>query len=64
MSEKKILTPLKAIRAMCLDCCYGYANEVRACTVETCALHPYRMGHRPKVDKIYGEDITSAENPT
>lgn len=33
MSEKKILTPLKAIRAMCLDCCYGYANEVRAYTV-------------------------------
>ena len=64
MSEKKVLTPVKAIRAKCLDCCCGHANEVRACTVETCALHPYRMGHRPKVDKIYGEDVTGAENPT
>ena len=51
-----VLTPLKAIRAKCLDCCGGQAYEVRLCTVEKCALHPYRMGHRPKVDKSIDEE--------
>lgn len=42
------LTPLKAIRAKCLDCCAGQVAEVRHCTVKNCPLFPYRMGHRPK----------------
>lgn len=44
------LTPMKAIRAKCVDCSGGNRNEVRFCTVEKCALHPYRMGKRPKAD--------------
>ena len=48
----KVLTPIKAIRAKCLDCCCGQLVEVRECTITTCALHPYRMGHRPKIDKL------------
>lgn len=47
----KKLTPIKAIRKKCLDCCCGQAQEVRLCDVKTCALHAYRMGHRPKDDK-------------
>lgn len=43
-----LLTPIKAIRAKCLDCCCGNVAEVRRCPVEKCALHPYRMGKRPK----------------
>jgi len=40
-------SPLRAIRAKCLDCsCYN-AAEVRKCTVEDCALYPYRMGKNP-----------------
>lgn len=50
------LTPLKAIRKKCLDCCAGQMNEVRFCIVITCPLHEYRSGHRPK-----GEEDT-AEN--
>ena len=50
------LTPMKAIRAKCLDCCLGQVKEVRLCSIETCALYEYRNGHRPK-----GEEIT-AEN--
>jgi hypothetical protein len=46
--ERIVLRPLKAIRAKCLDCCCGSAHEVRLCTAETCTLHPYRMGKRPK----------------
>ena len=42
------LTPLKAIRQKCLDCCAGQVAEVRRCTVEKCPLFPYRFGKRPK----------------
>lgn len=42
-----LLTPLKAIRAKCLECCCGQTAEVRACRIVACVLHPYRMGHRP-----------------
>lgn len=42
------LTPIKAIRAKCLDCSNGYYSEVRECPVLNCPLYPYRMGHRPK----------------
>lgn len=52
----KILTPLKAIRAKCLDCCCGDKKEVRECTLEKCTLHPYRMGKRPKVDEQADEE--------
>lgn len=48
------LTPLKAIRKKCLDCCAGQMNEIRFCTVKTCPLHVYRSGHRPK-----GEENTT-----
>lgn len=44
----KKLTPIKAIRAKCLDCCCGSTAEVRLCTAEKCPLFPYKMGHRPK----------------
>lgn len=42
------MTPMKAIRKKCLDCCAGQVAEVRRCTVENCPLFPYRMGHKPK----------------
>ena len=44
----KILTPIKSIRAKCLDCCCGQRKEVKICPIEDCSLHPYRMGRRPK----------------
>lgn len=46
-----IRTPIKAIRAKCLDCSCGQIAEVRLCPSVNCPLYPYRMGHRPKVDK-------------
>lgn len=42
------LTPLKAIRRKCIECCNGQQVEVRRCTCENCPLYGYRMGHRPK----------------
>lgn len=47
------LTPIKAIRAKCLDCCSGQVKEVRLCPAKNCALYEYRHGHRPK-----GEEVT------
>ena len=47
----KMLTPIKAIRAKCIDCCCGQLVEVRLCGITDCALYPYRMGHRPKKNK-------------
>lgn len=47
--EKKIarkLTPIKAIRAKCLDCCCGSNDEVRLCPITDCPLQIYRMGTR------------------
>lgn len=41
------LTPMKAIRARCLDCSGYSVKEVRECSIDTCPLHPYRFGHRP-----------------
>jgi len=40
--KTKELTPLKAIRAKCLDCSGGNAQEVRKCPVKTCPLWPFR----------------------
>ena len=45
------MTPIKSIRVKCLDCCAGQPKEVRLCPVTKCALYPYRMGHRPLIDK-------------
>lgn len=49
--EEKRLTPIKAIRAKCLDCCCGNSNEVKLCTCTGCALYPYREGHNPFIQK-------------
>jgi len=45
------LTPIKAIRLKCLDCCCGSAPEVAKCHLEDCSLHPYRFGRRPSSSK-------------
>lgn len=41
-------TPIKAIRAKCLDCCCDQMSEVRLCPATDCPLWEYRMGHRPQ----------------
>lgn len=40
-------SPLKAIRAKCIDCCVGNVAEVKLCHITECDLHPYRMGKNP-----------------
>ncbi len=40
-------SPVKAIRAKCLDCSGGSDREARKCTAVRCALWPFRMGVSP-----------------
>lgn len=42
-----MVTPMKAIRAKCIDCSGGEKKEVRECPIRS-----YRMGKRPKVDNL------------
>ena len=51
-------TPIKAIRAKCLDCTCGQVVEVRECLIRDCPLWEYRMGHRPKAEAIGKENIS------
>ena len=48
----KPLTPLRAIRAKCLDCCTGDIQEVRLCPSKRCPLWGYRSGHCRKGTNI------------
>lgn len=41
-------TPMRAIRAKCLDCVNGQIYEINKCHIEKCPLWKYRTGHRPK----------------
>jgi len=43
----KPLSPMKALRLKCLDCCNGSALEVRLCTAVACPIWPFRMGRNP-----------------
>lgn len=49
------LTPLKAIRKKCLDCCCGQVKEVRLCPTKRCPLYEYRDGHRPVDEEIMAD---------
>lgn len=43
----KRLTPIKAIRAKCLDCSAGQPSEIRNCQISDCPLYPFRLGKNP-----------------
>ena len=57
------LTPMRAIRAKCLDCCCGSATEVRLCEIRVCPLYPYKSGHKPKEDSEEYKLITNSSLP-
>jgi hypothetical protein len=43
----KPISPLKALRARCIDCCADQPSEVRLCTAVACPSWPFRMGSNP-----------------
>lgn len=48
MEEQK-KSPIKAIRAKCLECCYDSAMEVKLCEAKDCPLWAFRMGKNPNM---------------
>ena len=56
------LTPMKAIRAKCMDCSNQQFQEVRLCPCVKFPLYAYRMGHRPPKDKSIEEDDRISES--
>ena len=50
----KRLTPIKAIRAKCLDCCCLSYKEVKLCSDKECSLYPYRLGKNPYIKRKKG----------
>ncbi len=46
MMKHKKVTPLRAIKLKCLDCCGDSMSEVRACVVTDCSLWYYRTGKK------------------
>ena len=58
----KNLTPIKAIRAKCLDCCCFQRKEVELCAAVDCPLHEYRFGHRPKGEKTAATSAKSEQH--
>lgn len=58
--EEKRITPMKAIRLKCLDCCCGSSNEVKLCTVSSCPLHPFREGRNPFRKREYTPEQKAA----
>lgn len=50
-------TPLRAIRAKCLDCSAGLPGEVRKCPCKTCSLWPFRMKKNPFISRGEGDEF-------
>jgi hypothetical protein len=58
MSEKKeIRSPIKAIRAYCMDCSNGQYSEVKKCPCTKCPLFAFRFGMNP----FWGKGAEGAE---
>lgn len=56
-----MLTPIKAIRAKCLDCCCGSMKEVELCPCPGCSLRPFRFGKNPyRTPRTYTQEQKSA----
>ena len=49
-------SPIKAIRAKCVECSGGSMSEVRLCHLTHCALWAFRMGHNPFFGKSDHDD--------
>lgn len=49
--NKMGISPLKAIRKKCLDCCGEQYMEVKGCPVTQCNLWKFRLGIHPFTKK-------------
>ena len=51
-TRPRIKTPLKAIKAKCLDCSGDVAENVKFCPISTCPLFLYRFGAEPTTEVV------------
>ncbi len=56
------MTPMKAIRAKCLDCCCGQYKEVELCPCSDCPLYPFRFGKNPNIRLTDEQRASKAAN--
>ena len=54
------MTPLKAIKEKCLDCCCGSTQEVKACPISDCSLFPFRFGKNTLIHRTISDDAKQA----
>lgn len=52
MDAEPCKTPIKSMRAKCIDCQGHKLSEVRRCQSFDCPLWPYRRGKRPSKDDL------------
>lgn len=55
-------TPVKAIRAHCIECSDYNAAEVKQCPITNCELYPYRMGRNPSRKGLGGSVVKKKAN--
>lgn len=56
------MTPVKAIRAKCLDCYCGQYKEVELCPCSDCPLYPFRFGKNPNIKReVTPEQLAALE---
>ena len=58
--NEKTLTPIKAIKAKCLDCCCGQREEVKLCPVTDCPLWNFRLGKNPNRSRSLTDEQRAA----
>jgi hypothetical protein len=60
-NESTVITsPIKAIKAKCLDCCCGQREEVKLCPVTTCPLWQFRLGKNPNRSRTLTDEQKQA----
>jgi hypothetical protein len=60
ISMEKKLTPLKAIKAHCIECSGGTPQEARLCETFNCSLHSFRLGKNSNIKRALSEDAKRA----
>jgi len=54
------MTPLKAIRAKCMDCMCEQPKEIKLCPITDCSLYPFRFGKNPNIKREYTDEQRNA----
>lgn len=62
MEEQKTLTPVKAIRAKCIECSGGNRSEADRCQIKDCPLYNVPPRKEPKQETPRDDRRATREN--